>query len=71
MYNVNRCFKEFLDGMHDFPKVAEANYLSGFMCVNAKSARTERIIFSQGLFNTTCLVWVSYLSVFVKLGMKK
>ena len=32
MYNADRCSKEFIDGLHYFWSVAEANKQNGFMC---------------------------------------
>ena len=32
MYNADRCSKEFIEGLHYFLSMAEANKQNGFMC---------------------------------------
>ena len=53
MYNADRRSKEFIDGLHYFLSVAEANKQNGFMCCpcvhcnNNKDYSSSRILHSH------------------------
>jgi hypothetical protein len=69
MYNADRRSKEFIDGLHHFLDVVEANKRNGFMCCpyryckNKKDYSSSRIlynhIFSHG-FMPNYIHWTSH-----------
>ena len=65
MYNADQCSNEFIEGMHYFLAVAEANKQNGFMCCPALIATITRITPLQESYTATFSQIVSWRSMFV------
>jgi hypothetical protein len=69
MYNADHCSKEFIDGVHYFLRVAEANKWDGFMCClcalckNLKEYSSSRSLHSHLLksgFMSNYICWTKH-----------
>jgi hypothetical protein len=71
MYNADRRSKEFIDGLHYFLDVVEANKQNGFMCCPCGDCKNKKDYSSSRILHSHIFLMVSYPIIFVGKVTKK
>ena len=71
MYMMDRRSMEFIDGVHEFIKVAENHKYGGFVSCPCKNCKMRRITHHQEPSTVTYSVMVSYRTIMFGPSMEK
>ena len=71
MYKADRRTKKFIDGLHYFLNIAEANKQNGFMCCPCLHCQNIKDYFSRTTLHSHIFVMVSCPNTYVGPNMEK